>query len=113
MTEYTPKTDVELENLAQDIVSGQVWSNYNGPDALQSFMVLMLMDKEGAEWMKTNNITFAYEYLSQAGPRSMNGKPTFFSVKFLNQADFEKLHVRVTELARLHKERLAQAGATI
>lgn len=112
MGDYIPRSDADLENLAQDIVGGLVWSNYNGPDALDSFLVLHLMDQQAAEWMKANRIVFAYEYLSQASERSVNGRPSFFSVSYLNQADAERLHQRVQAIAKWQQDRLAAAAGS-
>ena len=38
-----------------------------------------------------SSIGLIYEYLSEAGPMSVNGKPTFFSLKYLNKEDTEKM----------------------
>lgn len=112
---YTRKTDAELELLAQDIVAGHVWSNYdhNGdPEELSmTFLPIAFLDKEDIAALKADNLTFAYEYLREAGPRSVNGMPVFFSVKFLDYDDQKRLHERVQEIAKLRIERLDQAQA--
>lgn len=38
-----------------------------------------------------NSIGLVYEYLSEAGPMAVNGKPTFFSLRLLNKVDTEKM----------------------
>lgn len=57
--------------------------------------------EEDMEWYKkeceyyqehrVKSIGLVYEYLSEAGPMSVNGKPTFFSLRLLNKADTEKM----------------------
>jgi len=37
------------------------------------------------------SIGFVYEYLTEAGPMSINGKPNFFSTRFLNKEDTTKM----------------------
>lgn len=114
---YKPKTDVELETLAQDLAAGKVFhSDYHGPSIEQSgltiqsvFMTLFLMDAAHAEWLKANDIVSVYEYLDKAGPRSVNGLPCFMSCCFINREDAEKLHKRVLENLRLQKDRLDNA----
>lgn len=40
---------------------------------------------------QVKSIGLVYEYLSAAGPMSVNGKPTFFSLRLLNKVDTEKM----------------------
>lgn len=40
---------------------------------------------------RLQSIGLVYEYLSEAGPMAVNGKPTFFSLRLLNKADTEKM----------------------
>lgn len=40
---------------------------------------------------QVKSIGLVYEYLSEAGPISVNGKPTFFSLRLLNKVDTEKM----------------------
>lgn len=37
------------------------------------------------------SIGFVYEFLTEAGPIAINGKPSFFSVRFLNIEDTDKM----------------------
>lgn len=43
------------------------------------------------EEVQLKSIGFVYEYLSEAGPMAVNGKPTFFSGRFLNIEDTKKM----------------------
>ncbi|MBY0561543.1 hypothetical protein [Hyphomicrobium sp.] len=115
---YQPKTDAELEQLAQDIVGGLVFHNvYHSHrievanvDLEQIWMPLAFMDKAGREWQKANNINAVYEYLDKAGPGSLNGMPGFMSCHFLNVDDSRRLHTRVTDIAAFHEQRRKAAA---
>lgn len=43
------------------------------------------------EEVKLKSIGLVYEYLSAAGPMSVNGKPIFFSLRLLNHDDTKKM----------------------
>jgi hypothetical protein len=113
---YAPKTDQELEQLAQDIVGGRVFHTmYHdvekaGLSLHAVFMPLIFMESEWHDWIKTNDIGGFYEYMAKAGPRSCNGMPTFFSMKMMSVDDNKRLNARVQEIARLHRDRLQAAG---
>lgn len=49
------------------------------------------LEREYFEKEQLNSIGLVYEYLSEASPMAVNGKPTFFSLKLLNKADTEKM----------------------
>jgi hypothetical protein len=117
---YTPRSDVELETLAFDAFSGKIFTSFDCPrveDLPMVFMVLALMTKEQLVALKgeTEEETpyIFYEYLSEAGPRSVNGMPTFFSVRYLNKTDFEKFKLRYTEIDELFKARKEKAGGPL
>lgn len=95
---YTAKTDEELAKLAWDIVSGKIFGSWDIPnpqDVSIVFMVLAFMKPEHAAQLRTNEIAHCYEYLNKAGPRAINGMPSFFSAQFLNKVDAGKLMERV------------------
>ncbi len=54
---------------------------------------LGLLDKVSKE--EIQNIRVVYEYLSEAGPRSINRMPIFFSCRFIHKDDTEKLNKAV------------------
>lgn len=107
--EYQAKTDAELEQLAQDMEAGRLWTSYHGEGWKDSFMVLHLMSPEQLEELRALDVTFFYEYVDQAGPRGINGQPSFFSIKYLNRADHEKFHGRFVEIHEYNQARLAAA----
>jgi len=50
---------------------------------------------------RLQNIGVIYEYISKAGPRSINGYPCFFSFRILNKADWLRAHAAIVrELKR-------------
>jgi hypothetical protein len=113
---YTPKSDADLEQLAQDAVAGRVFGTWNvppGEDLRVVFMVLMFVDKQTIDEMAAANIQWVYEYLDAAGPRSFNGMPSFMSCRYLDESDGNKFRARVDELrANLNGRReQAQTGS--
>jgi hypothetical protein len=46
---------------------------------------------QGAHDKWYSDIGIVYEYLSEAGPMAINGKPTFLSMKLMNKEDSKKL----------------------
>ena len=109
---YESKSDVELEQLAQDVAAGKVFTDRDvAPDDYEAMVAsifkLMLfgqivldMYDEGKE------VGMVYEYLSEAGPMSVNGYPSFMSVKVLDMDDFEKFRVRLVEILDWQDERV-------
>lgn len=94
---YTPKSDEELKQLALDIRSGNVFlsssiSPAEGPRILSYiFIPLAWAGEDFKVWCLKNKICLFYEYMSVAGPRSINGYPTFFSVRSMSEADLKRL----------------------
>lgn len=96
-----PKPEVDLGQLAWDIVAGQVFGSWmldGDPDLLRMiFLPLALMDAEGLGKMKAADVVFLYEYLDQAGPRSVNGYPCFMSFKTLTRDQAKALTPKIDE----------------
>jgi len=100
------RTDEELKKLALDIFSGHVFTDrhlQDPHDLTRLFMVLNFLNEENLAELRADPPGLIYEYLSEAGPRSVNGLPSFFSMKMLNQADTEKMF-------KLYEEIKAQFG---
>lgn len=98
--QYKPKSDAELEQLAQDIYAGRIFtSQHCEPGHITLvFMVLALCGKDDIEWFKANDVTLFYEYVDKAGPRSVNGNPCFLSLQYLDREDHKKLDLRYQEI---------------
>ena len=89
---YQRKTDQEIRTLALDVLSGRVFGTWSHEDAARlSFMPLGLCGSEHIEAMQQAEIAHVYEYIEQAGPRSINGLPSFMSMKLLDKQDAQRL----------------------
>lgn len=94
----TAERKQELDVLANDILAGKVFGSWNvdhSTDIGLVFMILALMSKEQLEELKNKGVAHFYEYLSQAGPRSVNGYPCFFSFRSLTAAESEYVRKRM------------------
>ena len=88
------KTDEELRQIALDLHLGKIFSDRHcpGPESIPMvFMLLNLMEDKVIEEIKAKNVNFIYEYLDQAGPLSVNGMPTFMSLRFLTKDESDKM----------------------
>jgi len=116
---WVGKTEQELKKIAMDIYNGLIYTDRHcrQSDIMSVFMCLLFMDprskptstdtptdrdnkiyellerdiesKHYLEFIK--NIGLVYEYLSEAGPRCINGCPTFTSVRLLSREDTIKM----------------------
>jgi hypothetical protein len=102
---YKPKTPEEIEALAWDIEAGRVFGSWScPPDMIRScFMILAFMEATHLQSLKDNNICHVYEYMDKAGPRGINGYPSFFSAQYLNQDDITKIMNRLKEIEAFRK----------
>jgi hypothetical protein len=101
------KTDAELKQLAKDVWDGKVFTDCHieeMPDEIfigtlkMIFMPLALFGKEDYEDFQKQKPGMVYEYLDQAGPRSINGYPSFFSFQFLTEEELPKFHAFYVEV---------------
>lgn len=96
----------ELKKLALDIYKGQVfgtWQIRNPKDVGMVFMCAALMDKKMANKLEVENIVHFCEYLHKAGPRSINGMPTFFSMQIISKSEWDLLVPMIKELQKLEE----------
>lgn len=95
--EKEKRTDEELKEIAVDLVHGQIYSTQHqflidNPDMIPSvFMPLALMTPEVSKVFLARNPAMIFEYISKAGPRSINGQPGFFSFQYLDQEEYKKV----------------------
>ena len=104
---HTPE---EIKQLAIDFRAGKIFSDrhlQNPEDVSMVFMVLMFLDEAAIDELKANPPAMIYEYLSEAGPRSVNGYPCFMSHKYLSKEDFEAMRDTVKKLEEAEKAVLA------
>ena len=82
--------DAELRQLAVDTANGKVYTDRHGADAIDAFMVIKLLAMSGKTPAFVEQWGMLYEYLTEAGPRTCNGRPTFFSCKILHVDDMPR-----------------------
>ena len=81
-------SDEDLTKIAKELWSGKIYTNrHDGCDAAMVFMPLVLGGVEMVNSLAKNQTDLIYEYLDKASPRSVNGRPCFFSFQTLNVAD--------------------------
>jgi hypothetical protein len=92
-----------LRSLALDIVEGKVFGSWEirnpNTDLKLVFMVLLFCKNEDIP----KDIGAIYEYMDRAGPRAINGMPTFFSCRFLTQAEFKEVCGYTQEIKSLRQ----------
>ena len=98
-------TDDEINALAEDIYRDRVFTS----DHLRQgdlnmlpviFVPLVFADKKMIEKMQKDAPGMIYEHFSEAGPRSVNGYPTFFSFHIVSQEDAKKVWEKVEQIKK-------------
>ena len=91
--EYPTLTRKQRITLAEDIYNGDVFTDRHcqPQDVGMVFMVMNFMSPEMSAGLQANPPGLIYEYLDQAGPRSCNGQPNFFSMRMLSQAEAKRV----------------------
>jgi hypothetical protein len=105
------KTEQELKQLALDVVEGKVFTDRHCSsfdEALRSFMIIRLMSKEQLEELMAKEPVMFYEYYSKAGPLSINGMPSFFSINFLTKEEGAIYESMIQKLITQRKEFLGE-----
>lgn len=98
----------DMAKFIREFRSGQIFSSAHLPehdDRLipMVFLVLTLGALYGAPDSYINSIGLIWEYLKQAGPRSINGYPQFFSCRLVHKEDWEKIRKTIIELDNREK----------
>jgi len=97
-------TNEELKRLAEDICENRVFTDrhINEKDAELTPMIFMPLGLGALSTIDLDNVqvkkkrkeidemAMIYEYISEAGPRGINGYPCFFSMKVLTKSDWPK-----------------------
>lgn len=84
------KTDKELYDIAIGIKAGTIFTDRhveNKQDMSYIFMPLGLMNKKQLKELGESDIGMIYEHIDNAGPRSINGYPGFFSFQILTMEE--------------------------
>lgn len=90
-------SDEECSRLVSSMYAGSVFGTWMLPKSdfpliKHIFLPLAL----GVE--PPDDIDSIYEYLDQAGPRAINGYPTFFSMRILTHEDRPKVLEKIAKL---------------
>jgi hypothetical protein len=103
MTNNKHLTDEEIKKLANDIYQGLVFTNrhiQNPDDLSRVFMSLNFLDEEQIKKFNADMPGMIYEYMENAGPRSINGMPMFMSFRVLNREDAKKVHEKYIQIKK-------------
>ena len=104
---HTPE---ELKQIAIDLRAGKIFSDRHcqSPEEVSMvFMVLMFLDQKAIDEFKANPPGLIYEYLTEAGPRSVNGMPCFMSHRYLTVDDAKAMFDIAKKLEEAEKAVLA------
>jgi hypothetical protein len=104
--QYKPLSDEKVKELARDLYADKIFGSWMIPEnqmdmMIMVFMVLIFMDDITKKQMKRDNTFFFYEYYDKAGPRSINGYPTFMSCHILSGDDVKRIINKRNEIAAL------------
>lgn len=98
---YEPKTDEQIKQLAVDTFNEKIfWATMIQHDPRMLSMVFMplgFMEEKDILELKEHNAV-PYEYMDKAGPRSVNGYPSFFSCHWINFKDYERVIEKLEEI---------------
>jgi|TARA_Y100000034_G_C6910429_1_gene424495 hypothetical protein len=107
----TPRTDKELKELAVDIFENKVFGTWAFRDDQEMeslmgmvFMPFLFMSQEDKAKLTAAKVHHIYEYYDQAGPRSINGKPIFMSMRFILDTEWVKIKKYVEKLEAYRKD---------
>jgi hypothetical protein len=103
------KSYSEIKQIAVDMAENKIFSNLhiNKLDyshMIMVFMPLIFLDEEQRKNLAKQKYVFAYEYYSEAGPRGVNGMPTFTSVRFLNEEDYQTMWTEYTKYCKIKQD---------
>lgn len=102
-SQYVRRSNTEIRELALGVLSGTVFATWmiheSDANLLGSiFMPLLLMSSIDRKTFERDNIVHFYESIEKSAPRSINGYPIFFSMKLLNEEDFDRLRDKIAKL---------------
>ncbi len=106
-SEYVAKTDEEIKKLAVDLQAGKIYTDRHISSINNLEMVFMTIALGAfAEWKEEDfkKLGLVYEYLDQAGPRSINGMPCFMSHRTLSLDDARKVFAKANEIDDMLKK---------
>ncbi len=92
---YSSKSVSELKKIAHDIYIGKIFCNRQVEPSMFGtvFMVWALLDPLEKKKMIDSGMSMVYSDMQDAGPRSVNGYPIFWSMSVLNKQDDRKVYM--------------------
>lgn len=104
-------TEAEINQLAQDIHAGKVFTDRHVREARDLMLVFMpLAFLQGEDLEKMNDVGMVYQYMNEAGPRGINGMPSFTSFRTVNKADLLLVLEKVRKIRSAVDSALAPEG---
>ena len=103
------KTEKDLKQIAMDLFDGKIFSDRhiseNEAHMIGNvFMPIALGAFKDTPEEELKNIGMIYEYLSEAGPRSINGMPMFMSFRYLTKDEAKDMFVHYEAYKKLKEE---------
>lgn len=103
------RTDEELKDIALKINSNEIFTDRHIPEEQSEmlpivFMPLGLMSGEELTKAFGDDPGLAYEYMNKAGPRSINGFPSFFSMQVLDMEETIKVDGYIKKIRKAIEE---------
>ena len=95
------KTEEELRKLAMDVMGGSVFTDRHckqADDINHVFLLIGLGGLEVLDYLASFENVMVYEYLEKAGPRSVNGMPSFLSYQLIVNEDVDRFVEIMKEL---------------
>lgn len=101
------RPEEELKKLAIDIYKGHIFGSWNlksGNDLRTVFMCFAFMDGKTLKKLGKKNIVHFCEYIDKAGPHSINGLPSFFSMQTISKSEWDFIVPIIEKLQKAESE---------
>lgn len=98
--------DDDLKKFVRDYVEGRIFTSADlksAEDAKLVFMPVLFMKWEDIPKEVVNEIGIFWEYLSEAGPRAVNGNPMFMSMRIMWKEDWKRARPAIGRLLEQRK----------
>lgn len=101
------RTEEEMTQIAKDIWSGKIFTSSHITEKsiiYQVFQSLIFLSPEAIDDLKARDVQLFFEYLSEAGPRAINGYPIFLSCSFLTGEELKFVNNKYQEIVKVMGE---------
>ncbi len=98
---YIPMTDQDIKKLAEDMYKELIFTDRhieNKEEIPMVFMPLALVGREILGELADHPPGMIYEYMSKAGPMSINGMPIFASFRVVSIEDTKKVFAHYNKI---------------